>query len=454
MFRFALHPSHRPKAATLAARAAKHFQPARLSDLVASQREFPLTARADLQAVLDEVLEGFFDQAELLGFHQPYSHSAATFAKLVTEEMHPAVIAPLEYEQIHVGEIQPLRCLKVGIWFCRKGTLPAAVLLSATDLYGRVVGVTLELATLPGEEGLDLSNRFFASVEASLKQARTYRGKIISLEKSDDYTGRAGTVRVHALEPVRREDVILPEATLDLLDRNIREFIAHRPQLKEAGMSAKKGLLFFGPPGGGKTHTVRYLASSLASHTTFLITAEQMGLLTQYLQMARFLQPSLVVIEDVDLIARDRESMRNPCEESLLNQLLNEMDGLREDAEIIFVLSTNRPEHLEAALVSRPGRIDQAIEFPLPDDEGRRRLARLYAGRATVTEESIERVVNRTAGFSAAFIKELMRRSAQAALRRGGGLAITAEDIDEAAEQMVAVSFTARILGGAATPAG
>ena len=82
----------------------------------------------------------------------------------------------------------------------------------------------------------------------------------------------------------------------------------------------------------------------------------------------------MVVIEDADLIARSRENMNSPCEEVLLNKLLNEMDGLREDSGIIFVLTTNRPDQLESALASRPGRIDQAIEFPLPDEDGRRRL--------------------------------------------------------------------------------
>jgi ATP-dependent Zn protease len=61
----------------------------------------------------------------------------------------------------------------------------------------------------------------------------------------------------------------------------------------------------------------------------------------------------MVVIEDVDLIARDRGEMGGPCEEALLNKLLNEMDGLREDADILFVLATNRPQELESALAGR-----------------------------------------------------------------------------------------------------
>jgi cell division protease FtsH len=102
--------------------------------------------------------------------------------------------------------------------------------------------------------------------------------------------------------------------------------------------------LFYGPPGTGKTYTIHYLASQLPNHTTLLLTAEQVALLGEYFRLARFLQPSMVVIEDVDLIARERTHMHGPGEEVLLNKLLNEMDGLREDAEVLFILTTNRPD--------------------------------------------------------------------------------------------------------------
>lgn len=138
-----------------------------------------------------------------------------------------------------------------------------------------------------------------------------------------------------------------------------------------------------------------YLASQLKDHTTLLITADQVGLLDEYMQLARFLQPSMLVIEDVDLIARDRSQMRGACQETMLNRLLNEMDGLREDAQVLFILTTNRPAELEEALTSRPGRIDQAIEFPRPDDNGRRQLIKLYGGGLTFgTERGSDRAEN------------------------------------------------------------
>jgi ATP-dependent 26S proteasome regulatory subunit len=184
---------------------------------------------------------------------------------------------------------------------------------------------------------------------------------------------------VHKLPSVQREDVILSEATLKLLDRNVLNFVGSRPQLRALGQSTRKGILLYGPPRTGKTHTIRYLASNLPGHTTLIITAAQVALLAQYMNLARLLQPTMVVIEDVDLIARDRNQM-GPCEESLLNRLLNEMDGLKEDADILFILTTNRPEQLETALASRPGRIDQAIEVPLPDDMAARSSSSSIAG--------------------------------------------------------------------------
>lgn len=202
-------------------------------------------------------------------------------------------------------------------------------------------------------------------------------------------------------------------------------------------MPVKKGLLFYGPPGTGKTHTIHYLASQLRDHTTLLITAEQVALLAIYMQLARFLQPAMVVIEDVDLIARDRTHMHGPCEESLLNKLLNEMDGLREDASILFVLTTNHPEQLEAALASRPGRVDQAIEFPLPDEDGRRKLIRLYARGLPINDTLIENTIKRTGHASAAFIKELMRRSAQYFIDEGAGEDLQQKHVDAALEEML-----------------
>lgn len=197
--------------------------------------------------------------------------------------------------------------------------------------------------------------------------------------------------------------------------------------------------------------TIHYLASTMPGHTTLLITAEQLVLLEQYFKLARFLQPSIIVVEDVDLIARERTQMQHPGQEIMRNRLLNEMDGLREDAEVIFILTTNRPDQLEPALACRPGRIDQAIEFPLPDDTGRAKLARLYAHGMQLNNIVADAIVSKTKGASAAFIKELMRRSAQFALLEGKDTTLRLNSVGAALEEMVFIggSLNLKLLGAA-----
>jgi ATP-dependent 26S proteasome regulatory subunit len=116
---------------------------------------------------------------------------------------------------------------------------------------------------------------------------------------------------------------------------------------------------------------------------------------------------------------------------------LNEMDGLREDAEILFVLTTNRPENLEAALASRPGRIDQAIEFPLPNEQGRAQLVRLYACGLPLDDNTVGMIVQKTDKASAAFINELMRRAAQFHLEMGNLGDLQTAEVNAALEEML-----------------
>jgi AAA+ superfamily predicted ATPase len=429
----------------------RHFVGYRLHELVSASRVFPTSARVDVQNAVEKLLPEQSGTRQY-GIHRHYDHSTLTFSNLMGNAHDPAIIGPTQYEEIDIGNPMPARCLRQALWLSKRGQTPFVLLLSPAEHFGRSNGVHLEIAVPPGETGADVSRRFLKDVEELVQSTASYRGKVISFATTQRYSGDTGNLHVHKLRVVRREDVILPDKTLALLERNVRGFIEHRERLKKFGLPIKKGLLFYGPPGTGKTHTIHYLASQLPDHTTLLITSEQVGYLDHYFQLARFLQPAMVVIEDVDLIARKREDMNGPCEESLLNKLLNEMDGLREDAEILFVLTTNRPEQLETALASRPGRIDQAIEFPMPDENARRQLVRLYARGLTISHDLVELLVKRTENASAAFIKELMRRSAQIGLESGDGVALDSRIINIALDEMLFAggSLNAKLLGASA----
>lgn len=292
----------------------EHFAPLSLHQLVGASRQFPVTARVDLQAALEKLFATRFVGAKQLGLHSSSNHETIGLSHLTVEGNYPVLIGPLQFDEIDTGEPQPARCLKNGLWLTKEKDASFGLLITPATRYGRTEGVHLEVVVPPGNEGADFSRRFLDEIERTVNEASSYRGKVLSLEASDNYYGRAGSIKVHRLHAVARDQIILPEKTLALLERNVMRFIEQRDKLLSLKMAVKKGLLLYGPPGTGKTHTIHYLASQLKNHTTLLITAEQVGLLDEYMQLARFLQPTMVVIEDVDLIARARASMRGACE--------------------------------------------------------------------------------------------------------------------------------------------
>jgi ATP-dependent Clp protease adapter protein ClpS len=425
-----------------------HFSDTPRDQLVATSRQFPGHMRADVQAAIDRLFST--SSLRFFGIHEPYRYETLTFAALTRDGRNAYALAPAQYQDVDIGESTPVKCLHNGLWLGQVEGLRYAVVLSSHREYRDEAGIRIEIAVPSGAAGAEFVQNCFFELENTINAARCYRGKILSLDNDADYRGRSKGITVHKLPPVRREDVILPEATLKLLDRNVLNFVGSRAQLRRFGQSTRKGILLYGPPGTGKTHTIRYLASNLPGHTTLIITAAQVALLAQYINLARLLQPALVVIEDVDLIARDRNAM-GPCEESMLNGLLNEMDGLKEDADILFILTTNRPEELETALASRPGRIDQAVEVPLPDDVGRNKLVHLYGRNLPLGEAVAGEAARRTKGVSAAFIKELMRRVAQTSIARDGGATVEPGDISEALDDMLFAGgkLNVKLLGGA-----
>ncbi len=426
-----------------------HFGGLAHDEIIATSRQFPGHMRADVQVALDKLFSN--SPVRFFGLYEQHRYETLTYAALTKDGQFAVTISAAQYQDVDIGESEPIKCLSNGLWLNRGGDLHYAVVLSFHREYGHEAGTCVEIAVPAGEGGVALVDRCFSELEAAINAARSYRGKVLSLETEGDYRGRSKGVMVHRLPQVRRDAIILPERTLKLLDRNVIRFIESREALRQLGQSTRKGILLYGPPGTGKTHTIRHLAANLPGHTTLIITAGQMGLLSQYMTLARLLQPATVVIEDVDLIARDRENMGSPCEESLLNTLLNEMDGLKDNADILFILTTNRPEQLEGALTGRPGRIDQAIEVPLPDDDCREKLVRLYGGGLKLSDKIVGEAVARTKGVSAAFIKELMRRTAQTSIMHGDGEAVTSKDLAEALDDMLFTGgrLNVKLLGGA-----
>jgi hypothetical protein len=222
--------------------------------------------------------------------------------------------------------------------------------------------------------------------------------------------GKAGMLRFLDRPQVDRESVVLPPAVIDGIERQVLGVARHAGRLLASGQHLKRGVLLHGAPGTGKTHTIRYLLGRMADVTVVVLSGDALRFIAEACSVARALQPSVVVVEDVDLIADERGARMG--QHPLLFQLLNEMDGLGEDVDVTFLLTTNRPDLLESALAARPGRVDHAVELPFPDAEARRRLIDLYRGNLVLDLSDPESVVTRTDGVTAAFLKELLRRAA------------------------------------------
>jgi ATP-dependent 26S proteasome regulatory subunit len=235
------------------------------------------------------------------------------------------------------------------------------------------------------------------------------------------------------------------------IERHTVRFTEHAEELPAAGRHLKRGLLLHGLPGTGKTLTAMYLVGRMPERTTLVLSSTSYGLVSPTCELARNLQPSMVILEDVISWPRSAGFMgENP----LLFELLNEMDGRSEDADVIFTLTTNRPDLLEPALAARPGRLDQATEIPLPDAECRRRLISLYGEGLDLRLEDIEGVVTRTNGTSASFIKELLSRATLLAAEEGGELVVADRHVGEALGVMLVAggTLTMRLLGGSPLP--
>lgn len=224
------------------------------------------------------------------------------------------------------------------------------------------------------------------------------KGQVISLVTSEYGPSTAG-VTFHHRPSLPASDVILPGGLLQKVADHTVGIATHRESLRDHGQHLKRGILLYGRPGTGKTHTVRHLLSKGEGSTAILLSGGSLARISEAARMARALQPSIVVLEDCDLIAEDRSFGHGP--QPLLFEVLDAMDGLDNDADVAFILTTNRPDMLERALAQRPGRVDLAVEIPLPAYAERVRLLELYGRLVAFSPAALDAAADRTEGTTA-----------------------------------------------------
>jgi hypothetical protein len=296
-------------------------------------------------------------------------------------------------------------CVQCAVYLITEASGPLALFFRGPEEHSMVESVTVEVTG--GDR--DRVQRVIDDIRRLTVEHNVFRGHVIEFG-SEVFGHRRAPFHFVDRPHIDREHVILPPEVLGGIERQVIGVARHAGRLLASGQHLKRGVLLHGAPGTGKTHMIRYLLGQLSGVTVVLLSGRALGMIAQACSVARTLQPSVVVVEDVDLIAEQREYGEG--EHPLLFQLLNEMDGLGEDLDITFLLTTNRADLLEPALAQRPGRVDHAALLPVPDAGARLRLLQLYQGTLVLDLADPDAVIGRTEGVTASFMKELLRRAA------------------------------------------
>jgi ATPase family protein associated with various cellular activities (AAA) len=380
-----------------------------LADVVPVTERFPLWEHVNVQHGVEAYLathgrgDGWFGLSG--AFHRPHENMLA-----LLNYADATRVSAASYGTAPVGPDENTEVVVQGM-----------MLAAAPDGTPVVIGIRAEQDFSPVYTGLEIlaADRAAAiaareEIDRLIRIHNLFRGQVMSFSESEHYGNELVSFLPRPV--VTAEDVILPDGVLEIIEGHVVGVADWSQDLLSAGQHLKRGLLLYGPPGTGKTHTVRYLMRRQADSTVILLTGTSIRFIDRAAALARRLQPSIVVLEDVDLVGMDRDF--TPDSNPLLFSLLEAMDGVGADADVTFVLTTNRADILELALADRPGRVDLAVEIPRPDAVCRERLLRLYA-RHLVVDADLAHVVTNTEGVTASFIKELIRRTVLVSLRAG-----------------------------------
>ncbi|MET0589979.1 MAG: ATP-binding protein [Naasia sp.] len=373
----------------------------------------------------------------LLGIGGGDTRFHSSLSEFLANPHVPWDIGAVSYAARATGPASTRQVVSFGLRLLHSGGQPLVVLQRAANhQYGRV-SAELEIIGADPEAVTAFIERF----RAAMIEHSVLRGQVLSFVPTQ-YGAGAGATFLKRPD-VGSDDIVLAEGTLDEVVRHVVGIGEHRDVLRAAGQHLKRGILLYGPPGTGKTLTIRHLLQATPEVTAVLLTGSSISAIGAATEIARTFQPSIVVLEDIDLVAMERHSSPQP----LLFEVLDALDGLDGDADVAFVMTTNRVEVLERALADRPGRVDLAVEIPLPGPDERRRLFERYASGLGLSLAALALAAATAEHTTGSFAKELIRRTVLLAASRGSDPAD--EDLAAALDSLLAArsALTRKLLG-------
>merc|ERR1719498_1049092 len=204
--------------------------------------------------------------------------------------------------------------------------------------------------------------------------------------------------------------------------------VEHPEMFEKYGMSPSKGVLFYGPPGCGKTLLAKAVANECQANFVSIKGPELLTMwfgeseanVREVFEKARQAAPCVLFFDELDSIAKSRGSSvgdAGGAGDRVINQLLTEMDGMGSKKNVFIIGATNRPDILDGAIM-RPGRLDQLIYIPLPDSESRLSIFKANLRKTPIAKDvDLNFLADNTKGFSGADLTEICQRACKLGIR-------------------------------------
>ncbi len=216
------------------------------------------------------------------------------------------------------------------------------------------------------------------------------------------------------------DDLVLSKSVVHLIRKDFETFLKGESWFRAQRLPFRRGYLFHGPPGNGKTSVIRAMLNGgkLDGHSIALFSDKTDDhYLERMFQIAASHAPALIVLEDIDRAFPQVPSQLAPTKVSL-SHLLNCLDGLGTQEGVVVVATANDPTALDPAILQRPGRFDRVVEFPAPDGELRAIYFRKFVSHLTQAE--LQDCVEHSAGLSFAMLREAYVLAGQRGFERAG----------------------------------